>query len=893
MKKAVIVTALVASVTFAVSSINLFAKKVAYADENIVYPQADVAIDEKNFPDEYFRKYVLNNFDQNHDGTLSEAEIAEVTRVVYEGKNVKSLKGVEFFTELKDLCCSNCQLTSLDVSKNTNLTELDCRYNQLTNLDVSKNANLTKLKCGSNQLTNLDVSKNTKLENLNCYGNQLTNLDVSNNPNLIDFDCSENQLISLDVSNNSKLENLTCLVNQLTNLDVSNNPKLRFFSCRENQLTSLDVSNNLQLKVLYCGKNKLKNIDLGQNSNLEVLGCEFNQLTSLDLSKLGYLDALVCDNNQIDKLDVSNCTELISLCKKFGVQQNITGMCQVAHEQEYLFFSVDSVVKMTPELFVPIMPNSMSVEIDLSNEGIPRNGSDDPIHAWNALWYLDMVYDLFDSYYDRGITSTDLDRDGHYDVDEFYNGDFYLKKSASCNIKDEFVFKKDQLKDTIYKEIAIVFGEHYTISFDANGGSGVMDSRRLFDGKEFVLPECEFAAPEGKEFDRWNLGDPGVSVKITADTTLKAQWKDIIYSVKVTTDGHGTALASVDNGAMGTEVTLKTQPNDGYKFKEWQVISGGVTIKDDKFVIGTENVEIKAFFEAVSSNPTPSVFPTPPAVPATPTPVGQTPTNVPTQNPTPTQQPTPAPSKGTIADFVERLYTVALGRASEKDGKEFWVKEITNGNKTGADCGLFFLTSEEFNNRGLSIENFVETLYQTFFGRASEPNGKAYWVGELKSGRKSRADVIWGFIDSKEWCNICADYGVKSGAPTAKAEHASQNAIDFATRLYTCCLGRDPEDGGLKYWSLALTNLEQTGCTAAKEFFMSQEFVNLKLKDDEYIRRLYTTFMGRDPESSEIAYWTGEIKKGTQTRYSIMQFFGQSPEFTEICKKYGIDRGTI
>ena len=51
--------------------------------------------------------------------------------------------------------------------------------------------------------------------------------------------------------------------------------------------------------------------------------------------------------------------------------------------------------------------------------------------------------------------------------------------------------------------------------------------------------------------------------------------------------------------------------------------------------------------------------------------------------------------------------------------------------------------------------------------------------------------------------------------------------------------------------------------------------------------------MGRDPEASEIAYWVGEINKGTQTRASVMAFFGQSPEFTNICMKYGIERGTI
>lgn len=247
--------------------------------------------------------------------------------------------------------------------------------------------------------------------------------------------------------------------------------------------------------------------------------------------------------------------------------------------------------------------------------------------------------------------------------------------------------------------------------------------------------------------------------------------------------------------------------------------------------------------------------------------------------------------KATVGDFIERLYTVALGRASEKEGKTWWVNEITTGNKTGADCGRFFLISEEFNNRGLAIENFVETLYATFFDRASEVNGKNYWVNELKTNKKTRVDVINGFIDSTEWCNICATYGVRSGAPTAKAEIASQNAIDFATRLYTCCLNREPENEGLNYWSLALTNLEQTGATGAQLFFESQEFVNFRLNDKEYLTRLYTTFMGREPDEGGMNYWISELT--TKTRREVMSLFVQSPEFKNICATYGIECGEV
>ncbi|MBO4864903.1 MAG: InlB B-repeat-containing protein, partial [Eubacterium sp.] len=87
------------------------------------------------------------------------------------------------------------------------------------------------------------------------------------------------------------------------------------------------------------------------------------------------------------------------------------------------------------------------------------------------------------------------------------------------------------------------------------------------------------------------------------------------YTVTVTNDGNGTAEASVEKGTEGTEVTLTATPKSGYQFKEWQVISGGVTINDNKFKIGNANVEIKAVFEPISftvePTPTPEVEPTP------------------------------------------------------------------------------------------------------------------------------------------------------------------------------------------------------------------------------------------------------------------------------------------
>ena len=85
---------------------------------------------------------------------------------------------------------------------------------------------------------------------------------------------------------------------------------------------------------------------------------------------------------------------------------------------------------------------------------------------------------------------------------------------------------------------------------------------------------------------------------ITGATTFTYSFTAIpIYTVTVTNDGHGTGSAAPVSGAEGTEVTLNATPAEGYAFKEWQVVSGGVTVKDNKFTIGTANVEIKAVFE--------------------------------------------------------------------------------------------------------------------------------------------------------------------------------------------------------------------------------------------------------------------------------------------------------
>lgn len=178
--------------------------------------QPGVEINAASFPDENFRSYVSAKLDTDGDGKLSYSERTSVTQIDCQSRGIKDLTGIAYFTQLKRLDCSHNELTSLDVSQNTNLQYLACIDNDLTALDVSHNTQLTNLYCGINELTELDVSKNTMLEDLGCYECKLTQLDLSHNTELTGLACYWNNISTLDISANTKLALLPWQVDKTT-----------------------------------------------------------------------------------------------------------------------------------------------------------------------------------------------------------------------------------------------------------------------------------------------------------------------------------------------------------------------------------------------------------------------------------------------------------------------------------------------------------------------------------------------------------------------------------------------------------------------------------------------------------------------------------------------------
>ena len=95
----------------------------------------------------------------------------------------------------------------------------------------------------------------------------------------------------------------------------------------------------------------------------------------------------------------------------------------------------------------------------------------------------------------------------------------------------------------------------YTVTFDANGGSGTMTPVTDLTG-EYTLPANGFTAPTGKQFKGWSLTTDGAivtKVDMTENKTVYAIWKDIIYSYEFL---ESTGEQTIDGKANSFKIVI-------------------------------------------------------------------------------------------------------------------------------------------------------------------------------------------------------------------------------------------------------------------------------------------------------------------------------------------------
>ena len=156
---------------------------------------------------------------------------------------------------------------------------------------------------------------------------------------------------------------------------------------------------------------------------------------------------------------------------------------------------------------------------------------------------------------------------------------------------------------TVIKNLLKSNGVYPSVTVTSGGnGTASASHERANTGTQVTLTAVPAA---GYRFKEWQVVKGGVTVtnnKFTMPSTaveVKAIFELIPYDITVTSGGNGTASASAASASAGTAITLTPSPAAGYRFKEWQVVSGGVTITNNKFTMPANAVEVKAIFELI------------------------------------------------------------------------------------------------------------------------------------------------------------------------------------------------------------------------------------------------------------------------------------------------------
>ena len=239
--------------------------------------------------------------------------------------------------------------------------------------------------------------------------------------------------------------------------------------------------------------------------------------------------------------------------------------------------------------------------------------------------------------------------------------------------------------------------------------------------------------------------------------------------------------------------------------------------------------------------------------------------------------------------LIRSFYNGILGRDPGPVEQLGWLAHFEHVSEFDIDVRLIpremarlFFLSEEYALRNRSNQDFLMDCYRVFLNRDPNQNELDNWL----SGVWSRSQAVTVFSESEEFANrIVAMFPGLEG-------NATRN---FVTSMYVGLLDRLADQSGLEYASglfdaaFASGGIEAVRAQAkqmAREVIVSVEFLSKNPSTEVYVTRFYRAFLGRFPSDSEVAYWSGELAAGRQTTDSVIDLFGDAPEFTVRLNQY-------
>ena len=179
------------------------------------------------------------------------------------------------------------------------------------------------------------------------------------------------------------------------------------------------------------------------------------------------------------------------------------------------------------------------------------------------------------------------------------------------NAGDDYVVLGNTEIKALWKDSAVI-PTTFTITFNANGGTGSMEPVTVEEGSRYVLPACGFTAPDGQEFKAWEIGgveyNAGDGYVVLGNTEIKALWKDsavIPTTFTITFNANGGTGSmepvTVEEGSRYPLPACGFIPPVNMQFSGWALSAGGSVIADGAIMV-TSNITLYAIWEPVPVN---------------------------------------------------------------------------------------------------------------------------------------------------------------------------------------------------------------------------------------------------------------------------------------------------
>ena len=274
-------------------------------------------------------------------------------------------------------------------------------------------------------------------------------------------------------------------------------------------------------------------------------------------------------------------------------------------------------------------------------------------------------------------------------------------------------------------------GTPYSHQLQANGGGFILwelFSGELPDGLTLKMTTGEISGtPTTEETATFtvrainSVGNDKKELSITIANTPAVE-----HTVTVSNDGNGTGTATPSTAAAGTTIILTAMPNEGYHFKEWEVISGGVTITNDTFLMPEGDVTIEAIFEKDAPSAEDLVDPMIRIIPSE--------YGYPAQSGTLTAadffQPGKAPANAKITAIAPPNVPAILDSISvDNDGLLSYAKNVADGEQLKTDVYTVTITSDDYApiTAPLTVRQYL------FAGFTSEWNLRPWVYGDTRT----------------------------------------------------------------------------------------------------------------------------------------------------------------